>query len=84
MLAAPVVGLPTPSLAICLPLVPGHEAAIKPDDSAARLFSEEGSSLDLRLFSLIAGRSLCLGDMGLTCCCCGRAGGERAGLEGLV
>ena len=60
----------------------GREAAVKPSDSAARLFSEEGSSPDLRLFFPTVGRSLCLGGTGLAYCCCGRAGGEGAGLEG--
>ena len=51
-------------------LTADREVAIKPDDSAARLFSEAGSSPDLRLFSPTAGLSLYLGGAGLACCCC--------------
>ena len=64
-------------------LAADREAAIRPDDSAARLLSEAGSFLDLYLFSPMAGISLCLEGARLTCYCCGRVGeGERAGLEG--
>ena len=66
-------------------LVVDREATIRLDGSVAHLFSEAGSSLDLRLFSPIAGLSLGLEGAGLACCCCGRAGRvEGASLEWLV
>ena len=63
-------------------LTVGREAAVKLGNSAGRLFSEEDSFPGLRLFSPIADFSLCLGGAGLACYCCGRAGGDGAGLEG--
>ena len=61
MLAARMIDLLTPSLAIFLPLVAGREAAVRPGDSTARLFSKEGSSPNLHLFSPTVGRALRLG-----------------------
>ena len=63
-------------------LTAGREAAVKLGNSAARLFSEEGSSPSLLLFSLTAGLSLCLRGVGPVCCCCCLTRGEGAGLEG--
>ena len=64
------------------PLAAGREAAVKPGDSVTCLFSEEGSSPDLCLFSPTTSRSLCLGGAGLACYYCRRVGRERAGLKG--
>ena len=65
-------------------LIVGREAAVKLGNSACRLFSEEGCSPGLRLFSPTVDLSLCLGGTGLACCYCGCAGGEGADLEGLA
>ena len=64
------------SVSLCLlwqlssSLTAGHKAVVKPSDSTARLFSEEGSSPDLRFFSPTAGLSLCLGGVALACYSC--------------